>query len=415
MVRRNMGNACGMQLKADSELVRRQNRSIVLRALRALGPMARIELGRATGLSPASITSISSQLIAENIVEELAMVPPPEARRGRPIVRLGLKPSVAHVLAIAVAIDAVKLALADFSGQVVHEATLKLETFEAEADLFAQHVGDSIDAFFTSCGFDGRNLARIGVALQGVADMRDGTLVWSPAFQARNVGLARPLEARFGVPCLVANDANMIAEGLVTQNGQQSAGATVCIFTGYGVGAGLIINGAVYHGATGAAAEFGHMNHIPHGAPCRCGRRGCIEAYAADYGILQNAMPEGGGDVSHSAVSSDTIAALLHRAQHGDVKARAAFDKAGEALGYGIARLIAMLNPERIVLAGPGLGARLLLEPALNAALTDGLVAELRQNIRIEFISFDEDMIFKGTIAALLRLVDGVMMAAQNP
>jgi predicted NBD/HSP70 family sugar kinase len=104
---------------------------------------------------------------------------------------------------------------------------------------------------------------------------------------------------------------------------------------------------------------------------------------------------------------------LLRRAQSGDAPARVAFEKAGEALGFGIARLVAILNPERIVLAGPGLGARQLLEPALNAALSDGLVEELRQKIQIEFIAFDEDMIFKGTIAALLRLVDGVMMAAQ--
>jgi predicted NBD/HSP70 family sugar kinase len=402
-----------MQLKADSELVRRQNRSIVLRALRALGPMARIELGRSTGLSPASITSISAQLIAENIVEELAMVPPPEARRGRPIVRLGLKPTVAHVLAVAVAIDAVKLALADFSGKVVHEATLQLATFETDGAAFARNMGDAIEDFFKAIGFDCRSLARIGVALQGVADMRDGTLVWSPAFRARNIALAEPLTARFQVPCLVANDANMIAEGLVTPNGQATAGATVCIFTGYGVGAGFIINGAVYHGATGAAAEFGHMNHIPHGAPCRCGKRGCIEAYAADYGIVQNALVNVASDVSHSAISSDTMMELLRRAQSGDAPTRAAFEKAGEALGFGIARLVAILNPERIVLAGPGLGARQLLEPALNAALSDGLVEELRQKIQIEFIAFDEDMIFKGTIAALLRLVDGVMMAAQ--
>jgi predicted NBD/HSP70 family sugar kinase len=404
-----------MQVKADSELVRRQNRSIVLRALRALGPMARIELGRSTGLSPASITSISSQLIAENIVEELAMVPPPEARRGRPIVRLGLKPTVAHVLAVAIAIDAVKLALADFSGKVIHEATLQLATFETDGAVFAQRVGDCIADFFKATSFDQRSLARIGVALQGVADMRDGTLVWSPAFRARNIALAVPLQARFGIPCLVANDANMIAEGLVTPNGQPSQGATVCIFTGYGVGAGLIINGSVYHGATGAAAEFGHMNHIPHGAPCRCGRRGCIEAYAADYGIVQNARGEAEGDASHSAISSDTMLDLLRRAQGDDRQARAAFEKAGEALGFGIARMVAILNPERIVLAGPGLGARLLLEPALNAALAAGLVEELRQNIQIEFIAFDEDMIFKGTIAALLRLVDGVMTAAQTP
>ena len=400
-----------MQVKADSELVRRQNRGIVLRALRAQGPLARIELGRSTGLSPASITSISSQLLAESIVEELDTAPAKEARRGRPIVRLGLRPSVAHVLAISIAIDSVRLALADFSGCVLHEKAFHKPTFEMPGQDLATVVGDCINTFLNATGFEAHTLARMAVALQGVADTQAGAMAWSPAFRAKNIAIAEPLQARFGIPCLVANDANMIAEGLVSTGDQAEAGTTVCIFTGYGVGAGLIINGQVYHGATGAAAEFGHMNHIPHGAPCRCGKRGCIEAYAADYGIVQNAGGQLNSEASHSAISSETMMELLQQAQSGNANARSAFQKAGEALGFGIARLIAILNPQRIVLAGPGLGARQFVETSLYEALEDALVADLRKNVKIEFIAFDEDMISKGSIMALLRQVDSIITA----
>jgi predicted NBD/HSP70 family sugar kinase len=402
-----------MQEKADSELVRRQNRRVVLNALRQHGPLARIELGRTTGLSPASITSIASQLIAEKILEEL-QAPFPLAqstKRGRPIVRLGITSSAAHVLAVNISIDAVRLAIADFNGRILHRTSLHIPTYSATAESFGASVVNAIDGLLKSSGFMPRAIARIGIAVQGLADDKAGTLMWSPAFLAKNIPLTEPISRRFGIPCLLANDANMIAEGILSDNPDQNRGTTATIFTGYGVGMGLIIDGKVYHGATGGASEFGHMNHIPHGAPCRCGRRGCIEAYAADYGIWREAMGTRDDNAPHEAIDSEAMKALLKRAEAGDVKAVAAFEKAGEALGIGIARLIAILNPDRIVIAGPGLNASQIIEPSLHRGLIAGVIEELRRNVVIEFVPFETDMILRGTIAAMLKAVDGDITA----
>jgi predicted NBD/HSP70 family sugar kinase len=402
-----------MQEKADSELVRRQNRRVVLNALRQHGPLARIELGRTTGLSPASITSIASQLIAEKILEEL-QAPFPLAqstKRGRPIVRLGITSSAAHVLAVNISIDAVRLAIADFNGRILHRTSLHIPTYSATAESFGASVVNAIDGLLKSSGFMPRAIARIGIAVQGLADDKAGTLMWSPAFLAKNIPLTEPISRRFGIPCLLANDANMIAEGILSDNPDQNRGTTATIFTGYGVGMGLIIDGKVYHGATGGASEFGHMNHIPHGAPCRCGRRGCIEAYAADYGIWREAMGTHDDNAPHEAIDSEAMNALLKRAEAGDVKAVAAFEKAGEALGIGIARLIAILNPDRIVIAGPGLNASQIIEPSLHRGVVAGVIEELRRNVVIEFVPFETDMILRGTIAAMLKAVDGDITA----
>ncbi len=288
-----------MQEKADSELVRCQNRRIVLRALREKGPLARVELGRMTGLSPASITTIAAQLITENVLEEVADTPPHAAatRRGRPITRLRFRANTGQVLAVNISIDMVGLALADFNGLIVERSSLHVRTYGAEPDQFGGIVADKIAEFMAAAGRDMASVNRIGIAVQGLADMNEGILLWSPAFTSRNVRLAEPLTSRLKVPCWVANDANMIAEGFLARDmaGRSHEavasrlGITATIFTGYGVGMGLILDGKVYQGATGGASEFGHMNHIPHGAPCRCGRRGYIEAYAADYGIWRNA------------------------------------------------------------------------------------------------------------------------------
>lgn len=404
-----------MRAKADSDLVRRQNRGIVLETLRQQGPLARIELGRLTGLSPATITSISGQLIDEGLIRALAGDDQPEEplKRGRPLTRLDLNPLAANVLALKISIDGVELALADFRGQVRRRASIRLPTYEADRLTFGHAVASEIKAFLARFRVARASVARIGIAVQGLADTQAGTIVWSPAFSARNIPLSGPIEQELAIPCSVANDANMIAEGLIGTDRKRYGGTTAVVFMGYGVGMGLIVNGAVYHGSTGAAAEFGHMNHIPHGPLCRCGRKGCIEAYAADYGIHRSATAaKDTTSPSHSAVPEDVMLDLEAKARNGDGRATAAFERAGEALGYGIARVIAILNPDHIVLAGPGTRAIALIEPSLRRAIEEGVVDALRRNVDIDVVPIGTDMIVKGTIDSALRHLDREVFAA---
>ncbi|MBI2717598.1 MAG: ROK family transcriptional regulator [Rhizobiales bacterium] len=404
-----------MSEKADSELVRRQNRRVVLETLRHAGPMARIELGRRTGLSPATISSIAGQLIDRGLVQPIDEAPASEMpqKRGRPITRLDLNPAAAHVLAVKLSIDELELVLADFRGEVGRRIVLRIPTYEADAARFGATVAQEIRSFLQAAKVPARAVARIGVAVQGLADTHLGTVVWSPAFGARNVPIGGPIEQALGLPVSVANDANMMAEGLLSLDPQRYGGTTAVVFMGYGVGMGLVIDGHVYHGPTGGAAEFGHMNHIPRGPLCRCGRQGCIEAYAADYGIVRAASEmAGSARPSETAVPEEIMLGLEEAARHGEPRARAAFEKAGEALGFGIARLIALLSPSRVVLAGPGTRAMALIEPALHRSIADGVVDELRRNVAIEVVPLSTDMIVKGTIDGLLRHLDRDVLAA---
>lgn len=408
-----------MREKADSDLVRRQNRLLLIEALRQHGPLARVELGRQTGLSPASITSISSQLIADGILEEAGE---PQAaaeathRRGRPLTHIDINPKSAHVVAVKLSIDGIELALADGRGSVTARRTAHTTTYDADPQVFGRVVADEITALLARAQLPVRSVARIGIAVQGVADSRLGTVVWSPAFRSRNIAVSAIIEDRLGIACSMANDANMIAEGLISADRALYSGTAAVVFIGYGVGMGLIVNGQVYHGPTGAAAEFGHMNHLPDGPLCRCGRRGCVEAYAADYSLLRWASGEAATrPPSFNAIPEDVMLTLEEAAHGGEAMARGAYEKAGEALGFGLARLIAILTPSRIVLAGPGTRAMPLIMPSLARALADGVVEELRRNVEIEVVPIATDMIITGTIALVLRHVDREVFANGPP
>jgi predicted NBD/HSP70 family sugar kinase len=403
-----------MREKADSDLVRRQNRLLLIEALRQHGPLARIEMGRHTGLSPASITSISSQLIADGILREADGQHAHEGpqRRGRPLTQIDINPGAAHVVAVKISIDGMELALADGRGAILARRTSRTATYDADPEAFGQLVAAEIGALLARARVAPRRVARAAIAVQGVADSQSGTVVWSPAFRTRNISVAAAVEQRLGIECTVANDANMIAEGLVSTDRQRYGGTAAVVFMGYGVGMGLIINGQVYHGPTGAAAEFGHMNHLPHGPLCRCGRRGCVEAYAADYSLLRWA--DGAAETqppSFTAIPEAQMLALEAAARRGEARASEAYAKAGEALGFGLARLIAILSPTRIVLTGPGTRAMELIAPHLHRALEEGVVDELRRNVGIDVVPIDTDMIIKGTIDRALRQVDREIFA----
>ena len=403
-----------MRGKADGDLVRRQNRRVVLEALRFHGPSPRVELGRFTGLSPATITTITMQLMQDGAVVELddTTVVADSAKRGRPTVLLGLKPDAAYMVAIKISIGTLEFALADFAGNILARTEISVATYDMQPQIFARRLINETQHFITNAGVNEALIAQIYVAAQGVADSRNGNIAWSPAFKARGIPIVAPLENAFNTPCSLANDANMIAEGLIARNKLDLSGTTAAVFLGYGIGMGLVIDGAVYHGSTGAAAEFGHMNHVPGGALCRCGRAGCLEAYASDYGILRSAenLPDDTPPPSH-AVDRHVMAALETAARQGDKDAIAAFQKAGRAIGFGLARMIALLNPDRIVLAGAGTRALDLIEPSLRAAIDEGVVAELRNNLKIETLPVGKDMIISGTIDAGMRRLDSEVYA----
>ena len=398
-----------MLKKANSDLVRRQNRGLFLETLRQHGPLARITLGHKTGLSPASITSISGQLIDEGLVYSIVEgeAVSEQIKRGRPLTRLALNPKATNVLAVSISVDSVELVFADFSGATHDPLKLRMDTYEIPKEDFGPRVALEIKANAKKLGIALNSITRIGIAVQGVADTITGEIPWSPAFRARDIPVVKPLERILGIPCSIGNNANMIAESLIATDRKKYGGNTAVVFLGHGVGLGLILNGVVYDGANGRAAEFGHMNHLPDGPLCRCGRHGCLEAFSADYGIMRMANDRQGNDFDvHAAVRDEDMRELELAAKAGDTVAINAFNRAGEVLGFGIARLIALINPQRVVLAGPGTRAYNLMKDCIWEALRRGLVHDLRKYVEFEVVPYGKDMITTGTLVETLRHLD---------
>lgn len=387
--------------KASVEAVRARNRALVLEALRrAPGPLSRTEIAQMTGLSSASLSSLAADMLAEGLLVPADAAAP--GARGRPQAPLRLNGARAGTLALFVAADAVRLNLSDYAGATLAEATADpLPPACDGAGLVAAltaRIGDFLrDAPATP------QVSAVALAFQGVIDRSGQRLVWSPIVAPRGVALSAPLAEALGVPVVALNDCSAMAEALLWRHAMPGPDFAV-ILMGSGVGMGLALGGTVFEGRGVSALEFGHTTHMPGGRPCRCGRRGCVEAYVADYALERAVGTPGLG-----------FDGLARRAAGGDPAATAALAEAGTALGYGVARVFALFGPLPLVLAGPGVVGFPTMEVAFRVALTDGLAPELSAEPDITLIERADALALAGAAHHARARLDAAFAARTAP
>ena len=376
--------------------------------------MARIDLGRATQLSPATITAITSDMLEEGLIVGIdADEPRAPLARGRPRSLLAIDGSAANVISVRISVNRIDLAMADFAGHIFHSRKVYYDASQADQGTFPATLTDAVRDFVAAAGIDPESVLEIGVASQGIVDTNKGEVVWSPAFAGRGIPVVGPLQEAFSARVTLSNDTNMITEALHWSDPERYSGTFAVIMVDYGVGMGLFLDDHLFVGASGAAAEIGHANHIPGGARCRCGRSGCLEAYLADYALLRmtQALPDV-TDPASMPVTANTFEELHERAEAGDTQVIGALLQAGTALGYGVARLLAVIDPARIVLTGAGIRAYPFMEQAMHTALEDALVEDLRRSLTIDVVPWNEDFIRRGLIAQAMRRLDETLVIA---
>ena len=207
------------------------------------------------------------------------------------------------------------------------------------------------------------DVTAVGVSCGGPLDFETGTIHAPPNLPGwEAVPLKALLEAEFGLPVCVENDANATALAEHRWGAGRGCRDMAFLTMGTGIGAGLILNNALYRGRSGLAGEIGHMTLVPNGPLCLCGRRGCLEALASGTAI---------GRMGRERFGESTVTAhdVCDRARLGDPVAREIIAEAAYFMGLGLAALLQTLNLERIVLGTLAVhAADLLLEPIRTAA-----------------------------------------------
>jgi predicted NBD/HSP70 family sugar kinase len=404
---------------ARSDDIRRVNQRHILDALRRGGPMARKQVADATGMSASTVTAITAQLIDRGAIREVEAAGEPQdrplARRGRPQVQLAIDPLFASVGVISLSLNRISAALIDFSGGLIREKTLNVPTRELdEAALKARMIAALADVRELSRGAAGP-IRHVAIALQGVTDTAASRLLWSPITPLRNLTFHGEFAHAFGTPVDVANDCNMMAQGLRWTAGHGPQDSFAAILLAHGIGMGLVLKGELFTGTGSSGAEFGHMTLVPDGALCRCGRRGCIEAYAGDYAIWRNARGLDALTPPSDAVSGRDMGELAAAAKRADGPERRAYRIAGAAIGSGLRSLFALFDPFPVHFAGSGVLAFDLMEGPIREAIGDSSFGVPHRDLVFRCYPDEFPLVRNGcAMGALVRLDSDLPASAAN-
>lgn len=391
--------------------VRRQNRRLVLATLRRHGLLSRTDIVAQTGLSPSTVSAITTALIAEGIIAESRDGDIIANRRGRPQVALTLNPAVATVATVELALNLVHAVLFDYKGQMIAEEFHRVSTLDAKSDDLIHSICLMLDNLLESRPPNAGRLMHISMGVQGVTDAARATMLWSPITPDSNISFGDALSKRYGVAVAVANDCNMIAEALRWIDPEHYAEDFAAILLSHGIGMGLYLKGKPFLGAHSSAAEFGHMLHVTNGALCRCGRHGCIEAYASDYAILRRTSGQDEKDQPAQDVDTATYNEIANRARTRDGEERAAFRKAGQAIGSGLRSLYSLIDPIPVALVGSGAAVFDLIEDELRDVVSGTSGWGAAQELNIRCYPDEHPLILQGCMMTSLLHLDTQVFA----
>ena len=351
--------------------LRRANRAVLLRELYFHGPLSRQELGGATGLSSGTVSNVTAELLADGLLREAGSV---DSDGGRPRTLLEVDPGCRRLIGVDVGETRVRVELFDLSLAELARAEYALCDQGHDVERVAAHIRRGVAEVLGGARTDPCALLGVGVGVPGIV-AHDPARAQGAVVHAQTIGWdAVPLEALLRaavalppeVPFLVGNGARTLGQAELWFGAGRGAGDAVIALLGSGVGACIVTDGVTYGGAGSGAGEWGHTTLHVGGRRCRCGARGCLEAYVGAGALLERwaeaggAVPEAGQEVA--------LAALLAAAEKGDADALALLAETAEYLGAGIADLINLFNPERIILGG---WAGLLLGPHLLPAVRE--------------------------------------------
>jgi predicted NBD/HSP70 family sugar kinase len=399
-----------MQSPANQRAVRRHNLGIVLGHVVRHGPRSRATIAQETGLNKSTVSSLVTELIelgllAERGTERTGSV-------GRPGLVVEVAAGGAAGVGLEVNVDYLSVRVVDLAGGVRHRALqaadLRGRPPEETLDRLAAMARSALERLEA----EGVRAAGITVALPGLVDAASGTLLLAPNLHWEDVPVATALAERLGdagPPPTADNEANLAAVAEAREGAGRGLSSFVHVSGEVGIGAGVVIDGAVFRGAHGFGGEFGHMTVDPDGPPCACGSRGCLETRAG----LEALLAAAGEPEVDRVPSGEPVTRLASRADAGDAAAVEALRDAGHWLGIALGSAANLLDPQAFVLGGFLAPLAAHLAPAAEEEMRGRVLGAGRRMPDLITSPLGPEAAVRGAAAlALARLVDDPGMLA---
>ncbi len=343
--------------------LREANRGRIVDAVKKHGGLTQVELAGATGLSPATVSNIVKELSESGVLSTSKSM-----RSGRRAQYVTLAHASGLVCGIHFSQRQLRVALADASLTVVSEHEMPLAR-DHRSDNEIRRVGMLLADMLETVSADRDELLAVGVAISAPMDAASG-MVARPGIMRgwEGIPIGEAVERALRVPVFVDNSSNLSAlaeHRLGALRGQHDA---MYIEVGDGIGAGIVVGGHAYRGASGSAGEFGHMVIVENGPLCRCGNLGCLEAIAGGDAIVERLK---------ARYSGLKLGDVIVRAMSGDDVCIRAIAEAGAHIGVAASNVSSMFDPARLVVGGQLARAGELLLGPIRQVIDRSLASRL--------------------------------------
>jgi predicted NBD/HSP70 family sugar kinase len=379
--------------RATNRTLRRRNRSALLSRLFLEGPLTRQDLTVSTGLSQAAVSNVVGDLIEDGLVTEAGTV---DSDGGRPRVMLRVAPRFALVVGVDVGETRVRVELFDLAMTVLAAADYPIDPGRPDPDTVVRCILAGLRSVVGSAEVDTANILGVGIGVSGVVEQGQQVIVHAPTLGWDAVELERMLRDGTDLPLHVDNGAKTLGQAEMWFGAGRGARHAVFVLLGSGVGAAVVTGGVTYRGASSSAGEWGHTTLVYGGRPCRCGARGCLEAYVGAGAIIDRYIEATGDSPARAASEEAQLGAIIAGAARSPA-ARRILDETVAYLGAGVGSLINLFNPERIVIggwAGVALGAKQL--PAIRRGAAAHALRQPFQQASIELCELGGDAVALG-------------------
>jgi predicted NBD/HSP70 family sugar kinase len=342
---------CGPLIAPLSETMR-PLRQQVFERVRASGLMPRVQVAKELGVSAASVTTITSELIELGLLEEVTVPRETDTGRGRPPVALGVRADAHLVVGMKLSDREHTAVLLDFAGNMLASEAVSREPAASDPATLLAASDALIDRVTAAAGVPRSAISAVGIGVPGFVDSPSGHVYWSSVLNVRGFDLARAASQRLGLPVTVDNDANLVALAELWFGAGRERADFAVVTIEHGLGMGLVLNHRLYRGGQGVGMELGHTKVQLDGALCRCGQRGCLEAYVADYALAREATTALNWIYKDGQSVQILLESLYDHAKAGNPAARSIFRRAGRYLAVGLANVVNLFDPALIILSG---------------------------------------------------------------
>jgi predicted NBD/HSP70 family sugar kinase len=381
----------------DHGLMRELNRSLVLDVIKARSPISRPDIAKTTQLTKPTVSGIVNDLMKRGLVRRVGMGATTTGG-GRPPLLLEFNKRSEFLVGVQIGVERSTVVVADALGTEIGRTSVDNPKGEPAAAL--KSLAKTAMTLVEESGASKRRVSAAGICLPGLVEMRTGKCLLAPNLGWKDVPVADVFSEAFGVPTFVVNNADAAVVVESTEGAAKGARNVVLLHVGSGVGAGILSDGKLLHGAEGFAGEIGHC-HIPGlTRQCNCGRTGCLETETDGAAIARAAQEKGLTGTRGGQLTAEDVA---RAAAEGDPVAQDVLASAGRVLGVAASWLINLFDPE-ILLVGGGVAAAgpSFLEPLKQQALAMTL-PHLAERVEVRPWAEGIDAVVRGAILVAMQ------------